>query len=348
MKKVYINGCGVLSCAGNSPTEIFNTFSGVGESDFTEKRVYKSVFEKSEMRRMTDYAKLASEVSARCAYDAGFDNIKSRDNSNTGIIFTTGFGASASNIKFFKSVVKKEPDLCNPMTFASMVPNYSLGNVCILLGIKGYSTTLLGGNPFDIAIPVLKIDKVSEMIVGSQEDFSHEFFDSVKSEGKDNMPVVESAVAFWISCSKSENCYAEIIKSGSAAISAFSFLSDRNYLTDDDIWSEISDIIKNENPDVVFGACEAGSFGETEKKIIESINSQVLYINNVKEFFGETLGCSFFTSILSAAVCLKNKCIPFCKINSFQKILVTGTDIQGNYMYILLKAINDEKEGISI
>lgn len=347
MKNIYINGCGSLSSAGNTSAEIFDTLSGKRTPDFTEKRKYTSVFEKSEMRRMTDYAKLAAEVSAKCAYDAGFNNIKSQDNSNMGIIFTTGFGASVSNIKFFKSVAKKEPDLCNPMTFASMVPNYSLGNVCILLGIKGYSTTLLGGNPFDIALPVLKRDKVQNMIVGAQEEYCLEFFDSVnaaRNKSKAYLPISECAVSFMISCNKSKSCYAEILKSGSSAIPAFSVLSNKKYLSGDELWNDIYDIIQNENPDAVFGIGESILFGECEKTVIDNINKDILYIGDTRKYFGETLGCSFFAAVLSASICLKNKFIHFVNMSNPRKILVTGVDIQGNYMYVLLNSVKEEFE----
>lgn len=341
MNTVYINGIGIISRAGNTVDEIWNNLNSCMTTDaISSKLQYTSVIEKSKLRRITRYAKLAAEVSTLCLSDAGISDAENQNNEKMGIIFTTGYGASESNVKFFDSVAKKEPDLCSPLTFASLVPNYSLGNVCILLGIKGYSTTLLGGNPIDLAIPVLCNGKAENMIVGAQEEYCEEVFkavDMLRMYHKSQL--AECSAAMYLSCHLTEYSYASVLTSGSVALESSPFLSNGVSISED-VFSEIlSDIVKMESPDVIFGIGTQLEFGNQEKLAFEKILPDIPYISSVRTVFGETLGSSFLLNAAFASVCLKKQENPFENNKQIKSILATGIDVQGNYMYVLLKSI---------
>lgn len=340
MNTVYINGIGLLSRAGNSTDEVWDNLTSCMTTDVRPSALqYTSVIDKSKLRRVTRYARLAAEVSALCLADAGIEDMQNRNNENMGIIFTTGYGAAESNVKFFNSVAKKEPDLCSPLTFASMVPNYSLGNVCILLGIKGYSTTLLGGSPIDLAIPALCNGKAEDIIIGAQEEYCEEVFEAVDTLRTYHEPqLAECSTAMYLSCQLTENSYARVLISGSVALESSPFLSDKVFISEDVFFEIMTDVVKHEKPDVIFGTGIQLEFGRQEKSAFEKILTDVPYISSVRTIFGETLGSSFLLNTAFAALCLKKKENPFADKKSIHSILATGIDVQGNYMYVLLKS----------
>ena len=333
MKSVYLNGIGLVSRAGNSPDAVAEAVLSPEECP-PQALAYESFFEKSEMRRISRYAKLAAEVSARALQDAGTDPRTACDE-NTGILFTTGYGAAESNVKFFKSVAKKEPDFCNPLTFASTVPNYALGTVCILLGIKGYSTALLGGNPFDLAVPALHRQKAESMIIGAQEEYCPEMFEAVEHcRASHAIQLAEGSIAFLVSAKPDKNCYAELTDSKSYALTATPVFDSSVSIPD-------SAVSLAEKPDVIFGIGEQLPFGEAEKKLFSEAFPDAVYSGVARSLFGETMGSSFLLNAACAAVCLKKGIAPAGA--DARTVLVTGADMQGNYMQVLLKKTEMEK-----
>lgn len=341
MNPVYINGIGLITRCGDNLEDIWNTLCSDTAVDSEPEAVkYTSVFEKSDLRRITRYAKLAAEVSSRCATDAGITDMKNRNNEKMGILFTTGYGAAESNVKFFNSVAKREPDFCSPLTFSSVVPNYALGNVCILFGIKGYSTAMLGGNPLDLAVPVLLRGKAEDMIIGAQEEYCKEVFEAVNSVRPDKEKnLAECSTALYMSSVPIDSSYASVVATGSCALDNSPFLCCTEYPTESTINDILNEALNDEKPDVIFGIGTQLNIGKSEKETFNRILPNAEYISSVREFFGETLGSSFLLNVAIASMCLKNNKIPFAENREVNSILVTGVDVQGNYMYTLLKTV---------
>lgn len=337
----YINGIGIISRTGCNTKDIYSNILSNNITDIQPFAIeYTSVFEKSELRRISRYAKLSMEVSALSLIDANFKDFRNKHNENMGIIFTTGFGASEMNIKFFKSVTKKEPDFCSPLTFASTVPNYALGNVCISLGIKGYSTTLLGGNPFDLVETIMFNNRATELIVGAEEEYCADIFEAIQSRRVlSTNTLSEGTVAFYISKNRSETSYCKVVSSLSCALDKNPlFYNDVFESSKTDIIETINDCIGNEKVSTVFGIGETFNFGKHEKNLLIEMFPNAQYYGISRNVFGETLGSSFSMNVALASIFIKNNHSNICDNPINDSVLVTGIDIHGNYMCVLLKA----------
>lgn len=332
MSSIYINGIGLIDRIDFIKNKTLKEIDNLNFANDEKVIKYDSVFEKSELRRISKYSKLAIEVSARSLIDAGFKDFRNKNNEETAIVFTTGLGASEMNIKFFRSVMKCEPDFCSPLTFASIVPNYSLGNVCISLGIKGYSTMLLGGNPFDIAEIVLHGGRAEDMIVGSEEEYCSDFFESISSlRVPHNVPLSEGTAAFYLSLEKKENTYCELISSSSCTLEKNPLFFENSFeCAKIDIFDTINECVDKDSISAVFGIGDDTTFGKCEKELLENIFCSAEHHYDSKKLFGETLGSSFCMNIALACIRMKDE-------NIKGNTLVTGTDIHGNYMCIVLK-----------
>lgn len=337
----YINGIGLISRAGCNIKDIYNNILSNNIIDIKPFSIeYVSVFEKSELRRISRYAKLSMEVSALSLIDANFKDFRNKDNENMGIIFTTGFGASEMNIKFFKSVIKKEPDFCSPLTFASIVPNYALGNVCIAFGIKGYSTTLLGGNPFDLVETIMFNNRATELIIGAEEEYCTDIFEAIQSRRiSSTNTLAEGTVAFYISKNRSETSYCKIVSSLSCALDKNPLFYDGVFENSKiDIIETINQCVDNQKVSAVFGIGETFEFGKHEKGLLIEKFPDAQYYGISRDIFGETLGSSFSMNVALASIFIKNNHSNICDNPINYSVLVTGIDVHGNYMCVLLKA----------
>ncbi|OYP22148.1 hypothetical protein CG709_07525 [Lachnotalea glycerini] len=95
-----------------------------------------------------------------------------------------------------------------------------------------------------------------------------------------------------------------------------------------------------EDRDLVFTAVGNQDFETLENEAVKEAISKAEIVENIKELFGETMGCSIHVNIMVAALCIKNNLIPEqllpVKERKINNIIVNGYDNLGNYVSFLI------------
>ena len=328
MKPVYVNGTGIISAAALTADELSENLKNNSLSKkYTLPFDFPSEVPSSKLRRCSRYIKMTCAAADQAVRDVSGKYIPERQ----GAVFSTGFGAAESNITFSDSVVKGNPALCSPSVFSATVPNSCLGQICIINGLRGEGTMLMGGDPSEYSALLLNMGKADVIYCGGVEEYSSELYESLEIKGAE---LSEGAAVLALSAEKNVNSYCAVTGFSSAAFPESPF---RN--TDDLSYEIIQSAVSSAKiPDIIFAAGNGSGIDEAEIKAFDKIypDKKVIY---PKKYFGEALGAGYIQSAVLAAVCLKNKIIPSCDDVNFGNILVCGFDCVGNYTCMNMEAL---------
>lgn len=341
MEKVRISGMGLISRAGISPEQFWESLVS-GKIQETESPVIKFQpdFPSSKLRRINRYCKMALYAAQNASREGGI-----AENGNpyeVGTIFTTGYGAMEAQLKFCREVAKGEPDFCSPTVFTGTVPNSCVGTVCMFLQYKGVSTMLSGGNHLEYSKLLLENRQASYILAGAVEEYSADLFNDLEKMA-DVAPaaLAEGCVVLCLKSGSKEG-YCSLEKTGSIGLSVVPLFMEA---CNEAVFSAVMELLeeyRDSRPGAIFASGCQGLFAEEERKIIRKLFPDIPVAERVKEIAGETLGCGFSVSLAAAAICLKKGYIPETLLSekdgdrNVESILVCGYDMAGNYLCALL------------
>lgn len=349
MEYISIIGIGVLSNLGNDVDTVWENLMNPS-TDLPLNRSFAIPFASgltsSQKKRSNRYSEIGIYISKMAIHDAKID-ITKFDKNRIGSIFTTGYGPIVSSLEFSKSVVQGDTEFCSPALFANSVNNACVGHICMFLGIKGVSTVLMGSNNLDYAKMLMQKGDTDLILTGSIEEYCKELQDAMMlSEYSKNTLINEAAVAFLIA--KNTNmkiAYAHIVDFLECNINGYPLTNKIDAAkTKAKIMRITAALMAKHNIDAVFSSCNGSYFDAIEIEALQKVcNKDIIYVNNIKNLFGETLGSAFNLNIMIASLCIKNGHLPSqldMMQNKVKGILVSGYDISGNYMLAVVTANN--------
>lgn len=346
MERMSIVGIGCISNLGNDMDTIWENLMKENEISTSHGVIsFDSGLSLSQRKKCNRYSEMGIYVSNMAIKDSQID-INSMDKNRTGTIFTTGYGPMISTLKFSQSVIEGDYEFCSPTVFANSVHNACVGHICMAGGLKGVSTGLMGSNNLEYSQMLLNKGDTDYILSGAIEEYCKELHDALGiNETSKNIFITEGAVAFLLkNVDNASDTYCNIIDFSECNINKYPVT---DIINDDKVSEKIRRImeklINKYDIDAFFSSCNGSYFDNIELNAAQQVlKKDVVYINNVKEFFGETLGTAFNMNVMVAAFCLKNGKLPL-KLNSSQRriksALVSGYDISGNYMLTVLEKI---------
>lgn len=341
MKKTIISGIGLVNRAGISTDELWEHLCGKElPSEQEDATAFKVKLPSSKLRRFNRYSKMALYASMEAWEEAG--NLEETDPFRRGTIFTTGYGAMVSHLKFCEEVANGSPDSCSPTVFTGIVPNSCVGTVCMFLKCKGVSTVLMGGNHLEYSKLLLENGNADFILTGAVEEYSQDLFEALAEEpAARGADIAEGCAVFCMEPGGEKTGYCTVERTGTAGLFGFPLLT---VVDPEESSAGIEELLRDydgEQPDFVFCSSNGTYFDEIEEKILRSRYPEENIIKGVKSITGETIGCGFSMNVAAAALCLKHGYIPAALSGrdtdiSAEKILVTGFDTAGNYMICVL------------
>lgn len=345
MDYISIIGIGAISNLGNDADSIWeNLINNNKMKNSLEAIQFDSGLSMSQKKRSNRYSEMGV-YSSKVAISDSKVNIDNMNKTRIGTVFTTGYGPIVSTLEFSKNVVQGDSEFCSPTIFANSVNNSCVGHICIMLGFKGVSTVLMGSNNLEYSQMLINKGNTDLILTGSIEENCKELIDALAvGEHSKNVFVKEGAVSFLIS--RNENigtAYCNIVDFSEFGMNGYP-LTDK---IDERAAAENIERISRElghkyKIDAFFSSCNGSYFDEIELQAVNNaLGNDVIYVNNVKKLFGETLGSAFNLNIMVGALCVKNGRLPL-KLDSDQReikrILVSGYDVSGNYMLAVLES----------
>ena len=329
--EIYINGIGVISRSAYSKEELKEAAFG----RIPEKRDlpldFPTEIPSSKLRRNSRYNKLACAAADQALKDAHIpESIECGvlDSHLVGTILSTGYGATEYNSTFADSVVKGEPNACSPAVFSGTVPNSCVGQICIINGLKGFSTILVGGDPLEYSALLLETGRAQAILAGSVEEYYPALYEAFGSfEAAKGSDLSEGAAMAVLSRNRSEGSYCRI--SGFSGIN----LGKNPYLhvLEDAVAvrEKIAGVFRQfSEPDILLSAGNGTWFDSPEEEAVRDVFPS-LAIARPKDIFGETLGCGYMMNALLGA-CLVHE-------GRYGRVLVSGVDMIGNYCCVMLE-----------
>lgn len=221
-----------------------------------------------------------------------------------------------------------EPGACSPSVFSGSVPNACVGQICIINGLKGFSTILAGGDPLEYSALLLETNRADYILAGSVEEYFpplYEAFQTLKaSEGCD---LSEGAAMTVLSREKTENSYCRMICFAGINLGKCPYIHYSSDLMETK--KEVMDVLRQfPKPDLFFSSANGTWFDTVEKNAFQEIFPDVP-MEHPKSFFGETLGCGYMMNTLYGAGAMTKK--------TARRILISGLDMIGNYCCVMLE-----------
>ena len=292
----------------------------------------------SKVRRAPRLVKMAVAAAHQALEDAKLSACTGED---IGTVLSTSYGTVESNVVFAESVVDAVPSLASPAVFPYTVPNSCLGQVCIVHGLQGPSTMLMGGDALEYSSLLLQGQKAKYMLCGAVEEASASLVSSYEVDAILPAGVLaDGAVMFVVEAAGADaERYCQVTAFDSTALTACPYVSvlpDAARAETVQAMAEIVQATAGEAlPDLVLTA-ENGSFFDTwEKQAIQKAFGGQASCRAAKSFFGEGLSVGYSENIALGAAIIKaakeqEKTPP--------RILTVGVDGHGNYLTARLEA----------
>ena len=315
----YIQSIGIISRCAQSTEDIIKVLNGNAPELSSLPVEFESQIPAAKMRRNSRYNKFACTAADNAVREAAIP--EELDRRRIGTIVSTGYGSSVYHSQFSDMTAKGVPGLCSPAVFSGTVPNSCVGQICILNGFRGASTVLTGGDPIEYTSLLLGTGKADMILCGSVEEYNPALFGELgRLDTLKGCELSEGAVMFMTSREKTERTLAEISRSYSASLGKSPLL----HRLDGSAAGIISDILKRYEyaPDAVFTSANGTYFDDIENSAAEDVFPGAVRFAP-KKYAGETLGCGYAVNAAFAAAAVK--------CGMYGKVLVTGTDMVGNY-----------------
>lgn len=176
--RVVVTALGVCSPLGFSMTSFTEQYLNKASEGSTkindlDLEMELSKFKTINQRRMDRITKISMLAAASCLRDAGLEMNASNIN-DVGGIFGTEYGPIASARNFIHSGFELGLSSASPLLFPYTVGNAAPGTITILMGARGFNTTLSGHNPVAYTYDVIKSGKAKAILAGGFEELAPE------------------------------------------------------------------------------------------------------------------------------------------------------------------------------
>ncbi|MHB1391650.1 MAG: beta-ketoacyl synthase N-terminal-like domain-containing protein [Clostridia bacterium] len=343
MKKVYINGIGIVLPIAQKATDLWDEINKPILKERERCSEIPAFLPSRVMRRMDRLSALALYSAGNALEDAG---MPIQDTHDVGSVFNTTFGPVNTNLKFGEFVVNGDPNVASPAIFANTVNNACLGHVCMNLRIKGASTMLLCSNYIGYGMKLIRDGKVRSIVAAGVEEHTEKLFDLFE---KKNYPISECAAALVLSEQKNEASYCEISAYHEENLGGHSIFSETFSIDSDDIKRIVDNAlekaeISSEKIDGIITACHNPYEDSSECAAIREIFGDTLPVIHPKSVLGDTLGAALGINIALGALALKNQNMPRMlfkesdnTVKEFKHLLINSYDISGDFTSFILK-----------
>lgn len=343
MECISIMGIGLLSALGKEIDTVWEQLSRSEEVEMQENPfVFDSGIPLMKKKKANRYSEMGIYVTREAIKDSNLQ-LEDLNKERVGTVFTTGYGPINSALKFSESVVKGDWELCSPVVFANTVNNACIGHICMTFGLKGASTMLMASNNLSYTQLLLNTGKADYILTGAIEEYCEELHSALKAKQTLNsMYLSEAALAFMLKNGKDSNSYCEIVDIFETSIGKYPITERIDKETVSTRMQGMAEkVIKNYEIDAFFSSSNGTYFDAIESDVMHKVLAKdIIYVDSVKEYFGETLGSSLNMNVMVASLCLKHENLPI-KLDSEQRkvkrIMVSGYDIAGNYSLVVLQ-----------
>lgn len=336
MKSVFINDIGIVSPSAEGTAELLAVVRGEKKISAEVKREFLLGVAPSKVRRCPRQVKMTVAAAAQF-----LEKFSAEEREKFGTLLTTGYGEVETMLDFTEPVLDGVPNECSPAKFSFTVFNSSLGQLCIVYGLKGPSTMLLGGDPLEYASLLFEEQKADTVICGAVEEYNDDLAESFRSLGI--LPegcLSEAAVMLLIGKKPKADCWAVVTSFGSGLLQKQPWLEkvdkDSFQMTACEV---MTDAAGGKVPDIVLIAGNGSYLDSWEMSVGRKLFPQAVFIAT-KDIFGETLGASYMTATALAAAALKEGRLEAAKIEKPKRVLVLGIDAQGNYLGAMLESVD--------
>ncbi|MGV4413948.1 beta-ketoacyl synthase N-terminal-like domain-containing protein [Chryseobacterium sp. T1] len=358
--KVVVTALGVCSPLGHSVESFIERYKKTPQEisskindTFLEEEL--STFKKVNQRRMDRVTRIAMLAAVACLRDSRLEINESTVN-DVGGIFSTEYGPIASARDFINSGFELGLNSASPLLFPYTVGNAAPGAITILMGARGFNTTLSGHNPVAYTYDVISSGKAKAILAGGFEELVPEIEESyakrtiLKRGLKESAPIgmlsEGSAMLFIESESFAKSRNADILfevcgygvssnlQKNEVSLDNFGYLAPdivantmssalkRSGISSDQI-SLIISLSRNDSDQVL-----------SEETAIKSIwNEDVPHIHYIKQTLGETFGSSgSFAAIIGYLIGLDLK----DSSDSKKWVMINSYHIGGNCISVII------------
>jgi 3-oxoacyl-[acyl-carrier-protein] synthase II len=319
--KVVVTSMGVSSPIGLSIKAFFENYVGDGRGaslKIEDKPLERELatFKHINSRRMDRITRIAMSAAASCWQDARLELTETTKN-EVGGIFSTEYGPIASARNFINSGFELGLDSASPLLFPYTVGNAAPGAITILMGARGFNTTVSGHNPVAYAYDVIRSGKAKGILAGGFEELAPEIEEAyanrtitkgnavVKEAAPIDAPSEGSAMLFMeeesFAMARAATILFEVCGYGACSnyqkeersIDNFGFISDNVIGNSMKAALKNSDVSASQISLIISLSRKDSSQMASESKAIKSIwNDEVPKMHYVKQVIGETFGSS--------------------------------------------------------
>ncbi len=158
-RRVVITGMGVMTSLGETVDEYWNNLiegrSGIGPMTQCDPTGYTCrmagevrgfdpdrYMDRQEARKMARFSQLAVAAALQAKADAGLD-LTGKEADRAGVILGNGYGGLPTTEEQCRVMISKGGMRVSPRFIPMVLPNMAAANVSRLLGLKGYSSTVI-------------------------------------------------------------------------------------------------------------------------------------------------------------------------------------------------------------
>ena len=316
--KVVVTAMGVSSPMGFSMKTFFKNYGSHTQSLKIDDKTLEgelSSFKNINQRRMDRLTRIAMMAGASCLQDAQLELNETTIN-DVGGIFGTEYGPIASARNFVHSGFELGLHSASPLLFPYTVGNAAPGVLTILMGARGFNTTISGHNPVAYTYDVIKNGKAKAILAGGFEELSPEIEEAyvhrtiskenhVKQAAPIDAPSEGCAMLFMeeeaFAISRNATILFEVCGYGvnsnfqleEKSIDNFGYISDRI------IGNSMKTALRKSNIDaskisliISLSRKDSGQVASEEKAMKEIWHDDVPPVHYVKQILGETFGAS--------------------------------------------------------
>ncbi|WP_431963192.1 beta-ketoacyl synthase N-terminal-like domain-containing protein [Nocardia sp. bgisy134] len=185
---VVVTGLGVLAPGGTSADELWQTFRAGRRLGREERGLRVAQLEADldayttprERRRMDRFGRLAVATCRIALEDAGLE-----PDERTGVVLGTGIGPMRSIEDFFLPMLAGGPSMSSPAIFPNTVFNAAAGQVAMVLGAKGPTSTATaahaaGASALTIAFDLLRTGKADAILCPAVDELTEHVIDAYR------------------------------------------------------------------------------------------------------------------------------------------------------------------------
>jgi len=346
MKPVAIKGMGIITPVAGNAAELMELARKLLQQEDSWQTIkgqaspleFSLGVPSSKVRRAPRLVKMAVAAAHQALEDAKLMEVSGEE---VGTVLATSYGTVESNVIFADSVVDAVPSLASPAVFPYTVPNSCLGQVCIVHGLKGPSTLLMGGDVHEYSSLLLAEAKARYMLCGAVEEASPALVQSYENNGI--LPsgcLADGAVLFVLA--EADACgedYGKLAAFSAGALPACPYVCTLTAEQQQEAVPLMAQILQEAaegaSPTLVLTAGNGSYVDRLEEAALQEVFQGQITCRSTKDFFGEGLSAGYSENIALGAALIRAAREAGQEVPC---ILAAGIDAHGNYQVARLEA----------